>query len=226
MAWLGWEKLCAPKASGGMGFKSLKEFNLAILAKQRQNSLTYHVLKSKSFPNYDFSQATLGSNPSFTWRSIMAAQDIVNYGLCWRIGNGEKIKVWGDKWLPTPSTYQVTSPRMFLQAKTLVCDLIDREKACQKTKAIDALFLPHEVEEIKKIPLSIHLPVDKQICACSPNGLFTVRSAYWVAREMSRPRNFNFGLDGGKNRQFWTKIWKIQVPHKIRQHWRGNICIA
>lgn len=141
MVWLSWKKLRAPKASGGMGFKSLKEFNLAMLAKQgwqlqqRQNSLAYHVLKSKYFPHYDFSQATLGNNPSFTWRSLMAAQDIVKYGLRWRIGNDERVRVWGDKWLQTPSTYQVTSPRMFLQVETLVCDLIiDRENACWKTE--------------------------------------------------------------------------------------------
>ena len=112
---------------------------------------------------------------------------------------------------------------MFLQAETLVCDLIDREKACWKTKIIDALFLLHEVEKTKKIPLSSHLPTDKQIWACSPNGLFTVRSAYWVAREMSRPRNFSFGSDEGRNRQLWIKIWKIQVPHKIR-HFTWKAC--
>ena len=111
MAWVSWEKLCAPKACGGIGFKSLKEFNLAMLAKQgwqlqqKKNSLVYYALKSKYFPNYDFSQATVGSNPSFIWRSIMAAQAIVNHGLQWRIGNGEKVRVQGDKWLPTLSTY-------------------------------------------------------------------------------------------------------------------------
>ena len=67
---------------------------------------------------------------------------------------------------------------MFLQAEMLVCDLIDREKACWKTEIIDALFLPHEVEKTKKISLSFHLPTDKQIWACSPNGLFTMHSAY------------------------------------------------
>ena len=48
-----------------------------------------------------------------------------------------------------------------------------------------------------------------------------MRGAYWVAREMGRPRNFSSGLDEGSNRKFWTKIWKIQVPHKIRHFtWR------
>ena len=34
MAWISWDKLCAPKSCGGIGFKQLKQFNLALLPKQ------------------------------------------------------------------------------------------------------------------------------------------------------------------------------------------------
>ena len=97
IAWMSWEKLCAPKSCGGMTFKKLKEFNLALLAKQGwrlqqgHDSLVYKVLKAKYFPTCDFSQAVLGNNPSFTWRSIMFAQSLVKNGLWWRLGNGESI---------------------------------------------------------------------------------------------------------------------------------------
>ena len=83
IAWLSWEKLCEPKCIGGMGFKKLQQFNLALLAKQgwrlqtNQNSLVYQVLKAKYFPRCDFIEASLGNNPSFSWRSIMSTQKLV-----------------------------------------------------------------------------------------------------------------------------------------------------
>ena len=164
-----------------MGFKKLKEFNMALLAKQGwrlqqgHDSLVYKVLKAKYFPTSDFSQATLGNNPSFTWRSIMS---LVNYGLQWRLGNGESIRIWGDKWLPKPSTFMVSSPRLFMPQDMKVGELIDKAEASWKTGVVDALFLPHEAEIIKAIPISSNLPEDKLIWAWSSNGAFSVKNAY------------------------------------------------
>ena len=93
IAWLNWEKMCAPKSDGGLGFKQLKQFNLALLAKQRlrlqvgQNSLVFRVVKAKYFPQCDFTNATLGNNPSYTWRSLFSAQNIV-----------KEVSVEGGKW--------------------------------------------------------------------------------------------------------------------------------
>ena len=83
MAWLSWEKMCAPKKDGGLGFRDLKAFNIALLAKQgwhlqsNTRSLVYHVLKACYFPDRDFLHAELGRTPSYAGRSIMAAQDVV-----------------------------------------------------------------------------------------------------------------------------------------------------
>ena len=99
MAWLSWEKMCTPKETGGMGFRDLKAFNLALLAKQGwrlqtcTNSLFYRVFQAKYFPNGDFLLATLGTKPSYAWRSIFAAQQIVRKGSNWRIGNGAKVRI-------------------------------------------------------------------------------------------------------------------------------------
>ena len=82
-----WEKLCAPKANGGMGFKDLRSFNLALLAKQGwrlqqgSNSLFYKVFKSKYFPGTDVVNAQKGRNPSYVWCSLLAVQPIINQGM-------------------------------------------------------------------------------------------------------------------------------------------------
>ena len=61
-----------------MGFKLLKEFNLALLAKQswklqtNVSSLAYSVIKAKYFSICEFVDATLGRSPSYMLKSIMA----------------------------------------------------------------------------------------------------------------------------------------------------------
>ena len=59
-----------------------------------------------------------------------------------------------------------------------VGELIDKEEASWKVGAVDALFLPHEVEVIKAIPISSNLLEFKQIWAWSTNGVFSVKNAY------------------------------------------------
>ena len=99
LAWIAWEKMCTPKNEGGMGFKDLKAFNLALLTKQGwrisqdSDSLAHRVLKEKYFPDSNFLKAELGKNPSYTWRSLVAARGVLHRGLRWNIGNGRKAKI-------------------------------------------------------------------------------------------------------------------------------------
>ena len=97
--WIAWDKLCKPKVEWGMGFKDLKAFNLALLAKQgwclmqNQNSLVHQVFKAKYFANDTFLDAQLSKRPSFAWRSIMAAKDVILEGTRWNIDNGAKVRI-------------------------------------------------------------------------------------------------------------------------------------
>jgi hypothetical protein len=85
------------------------------------------ILKAKYFPKGNFLEANLGRKPSFAWRSIMSSQDLIKEGLIWRIGNGCLVQIWGDKWLPSPTTYAVQSPKKLLPENAKVSVLIDSE---------------------------------------------------------------------------------------------------
>lgn len=57
----------------------------------------YRVFKARYFPKCDFINASLGWKPSYIWRSLVAAQEVVRKGMRWRVGNGQSIRVWDDK---------------------------------------------------------------------------------------------------------------------------------
>ena len=71
ISWVSWDKLCKPKNEGGMGFRDLKAFNLARLAKQgwrllqNTNSLFHHVFQAKYFAGRSFLDAQIGKRPSY-----------------------------------------------------------------------------------------------------------------------------------------------------------------
>ncbi|XP_019199085.1 PREDICTED: uncharacterized protein LOC109192838 [Ipomoea nil] len=103
--WKAWDKLCIPKKYGGLGFKELHAFNIAMLGKQawrlltKPDSLVSRVYRARYYPRGTFYDAKIGNNLSFCWRSIMAAQGMVCGGIRRRIGNGKTTLIWDHPWL-------------------------------------------------------------------------------------------------------------------------------
>ena len=79
--WLAWDKLTRPKGEGGMGFRDLHLFNLALLGKhgwrflRNPTSLCARVMKGRYFPDSDFMQASAPKAASATWRVIIAGRE-------------------------------------------------------------------------------------------------------------------------------------------------------
>jgi hypothetical protein len=164
-AWAKWNILGASKRSGGMGFHDLKIFNLALLAKQgwrlinNPDSLVAQVQREKYFPTGSFLTAQLGRSPSLAWGSLYRAKVVLEGGLRWRVGNRDSIKIWGDKWLPSPSTYQVQSPVQVLDQEARVSSLIDSGRGWWDVGLIRSMIQLKEAEVIWELflsPLSQH----------------------------------------------------------------------
>jgi len=67
----------------------------------------------------------MGNRPSYAWRSIMAAQYIVQQGYQWQVENGQAITIVKDKWIPKPSTFKLTSRHPEIPTDAKVSLLID-----------------------------------------------------------------------------------------------------
>ena len=97
----------------------------------------------------------MGTKPSYIWQSIHSAQEILNAGLYWRIGNGENIYIWKTKWVALQSTYSIHSPPCIMDGNARVKDLFDIDTQGWNFPLIESIFQPGEVRAIKTIPLSI-----------------------------------------------------------------------
>ena len=64
-------------------------------------------------------------NSSYMWKSIMAAKPILQRGSCWRVGNGETIRILKDAWLPSSPTNKVLHPVQNIEEGMMVAELID-----------------------------------------------------------------------------------------------------
>lgn len=79
---MSWERMCIVKQTGGLGFKDMRMFNIAMLAKQgyrllnNLNPLVKSIMKAK-YSHTDFLNAKLGENPSYMWSSIHEYQGVV-----------------------------------------------------------------------------------------------------------------------------------------------------
>ena len=153
-------KLNVHKSQRGMGFRKLHNFNLAMLNKQGwklltdERSLVARIYKAKYFPNCNFLEVVLGHNPSYVWRSILATQQMLRNGVRWRIGNGSRVRIWGEPWLLDAQCPYVMSP---------ICDGLENEKVSSlmveagnrwDLDILRDLFDERDRNIIKRIPLS------------------------------------------------------------------------
>jgi hypothetical protein len=69
-------------------------------------------------------------------------------GLVWRVGDGASIKIWTDRWLPTPGSHKVHSPMTVLSAEARVSALLDMETNWWRTGLIHSIFGIEEAEAI------------------------------------------------------------------------------
>ena len=115
-----------------MGFCAIRDFNVAMLAKQGWRllqdhvSLLYGCFKDRYFPRSTFLEASDVPNSSYVWKSLIAAQPILKKKkCCWWVRDGSSIRVIQDRWIPHYLTNKVLHPPLEKEWEWRVTELID-----------------------------------------------------------------------------------------------------
>ena len=92
--WVAWDKMILPKNLGGLGFRDMRLFNQALLARQawrlidRPDSLCARLIKAKYYRWGNLVDTVFWGNPSAVWKGIEHGLELLKKGIIWRIGNG------------------------------------------------------------------------------------------------------------------------------------------
>lgn len=110
--------MCFPEKFGGMGFKRIKEFNIALLGKQIwrlpmvPQYFVARLLKARYFSSCSILNAGLRNNPSYVWRSMLAAKDLIGACSILKVGRGESINVLDDPWIPEVGSTKILTSKI------------------------------------------------------------------------------------------------------------------
>ncbi|KAJ0111528.1 hypothetical protein Patl1_02331 [Pistacia atlantica] len=142
----------------------------------------------------------------------MAARYVLESGLMWCIGDGSKVRIWQDKWLPSASSFKIQSQCLGMDPEAKVATLIDLQSKSWKLDLLKDLFSKSEVNIICRIPISIFNRPDKIVWRCAQKGLFSIKSAYHLQMESQISSQGQSSSAANDNKK-WKKLWKLPITN-------------
>lgn len=200
--------MCTAKEDGGLGFRILNTFNIAMLAEQgwrllsNDNPFVTNLMKARYFPNNDFLEATLGANPSYMWRSILESQEVLRQGVRKRIGDGLSTNIWKVPWLPCKHNGFLTSTCHTQLADVQVRNLMEDGSNRWDEEVLRVILNERDVQLIQIILIPMVTTSDSWFWLSDESGKLKVKSCY---------RNLQ-GEQVWSNAGFWRKLWSLDLP--------------
>jgi len=214
--WMNWEKLSAPKIHGGMGFKDLSAFNLAMLGKQgwkfitEPDTLVARIFKARYFPSGSYLTATVGHNPSYVWRSIMRARFIVRGGARWTIGSGASISILNEPWLTNGEFISSDVPGAHSIHNFTINSLMNLYDKSWNEQVVRQVFSADIASKILHTPLISQVEEDRIVWKGERHRRYSVRSAYRLC--VTELIDSSYLWHPG----YWSGIWNLKVPSKVK----------
>ena len=218
--WAKWENVCLPKEEGGIGFRLIYEFNLALLAKQLwrlvqyPDSLVARVLKGRYYRMTSPLRALSTSSPSYVWTSISAARKLLLLGIRQKIHSGYEVRVWEDPWIPTRPARPAIPVAPMMNPNMRVSDLINQESKEWDEGVLEDYVHPGDIPLIRSMAISSTHRHDTFCWEYMRNDQYTVKSGYWVAQNLLNPYEEKEILEPSITK-LQAFAWKLKAPRKM-----------
>ncbi|GAA0161892.1 hypothetical protein LIER_18106 [Lithospermum erythrorhizon] len=146
---------------------------------------------------------------------MLQVRQYLNKTMDWTIGDGLTIQIWHHRWASyTWSRNSYTVKPTTSQTGT-ISELIDTDVVTWDILKLQENFLPIDIQEIVKINVPDLHRSDIPVWTHHPKGAYTVHSAYQAFCGFNNTCN-NTSEQGATTEKFFNKVWKLNVPGKIK----------
>jgi hypothetical protein len=225
--WIAWDIMLRPKDYGGVGFRDMRLFNQALLARQAWRLIQYpdtlcaRILKAKYYPNGVLLDTVFSGNGSSTWHAIEYGLELLKKGVVWRVGNGANIRIWRDPWIPRETSRYPRSNQGRCRYRWVADFLLP--DGTWNLQRLQQYFQEDDISDIMQIKASTRNEEDFVSWFPEKNGVFTVKSAYRLVlhHEMQNQDRGATSLRPDGASPSWKLIWRCPVPPKVKMlAWR------
>lgn len=141
------------------------------------------ILRARYFSDGDILKATLRRKASYAWKSILHGRDLLIKGLKYIIGDGSHVEMWTDKWIPD---HPPRSPRPIGDAQhgMKVQEFIAATTRQWDEQKLRQYVVAEDVVKILALKISPTAQTDLLGWHYIEDGLYTVRSGYWLGSHL------------------------------------------
>ncbi|XP_017217507.1 uncharacterized protein LOC108195085 [Daucus carota subsp. sativus] len=142
--------------------------------------------------------AKIGGSPSYIWRSILEAQQMLKQGMACRLGTGDLISITEDPWLPDVENPFIQTIHPAIQNAKVSSVMVSGENKWDED-LLEDIFDERDINLILSIPLQNNSP-DSWYWKYAKCGGYSVKTAYRRIQD-SKP-----GQNSSVNPCFWKNL--------------------
>ncbi|KAL8127117.1 hypothetical protein AgCh_014147 [Apium graveolens] len=214
--WLSWERMGVAKCQGGMGFRNLVGFNLALLGKhiwnflENPHSLVARVFKARYYPNNHLLQAIRGGGSSYIWSGLWEAKEMLKTGYRWILGDGESIYAHKDPWLRSKKDFYVEGYQQNSTRDEKVSFYFRHNIKEWDDEKVQMAFSNIDAGAVLETRVPQNPRADRLAWTLSIDGKYSVKTGYnfWLSNTEipTQPAQ----ISG------WKRLWRLALPHKVK----------
>lgn len=204
-----WDKIFQPKHQGGLSLPNLFMSNQCLLAKafwrlvREPAELSSSVLISKygGWPTLLSGIRVGGASPF--WRALEGVAPVFREGLRWRIGNGQQVSFWLDRWLDDQPLWDCCLSLPPLHSKDLTVAAYWRRPMEWDVELLQAYLPPHLLVSLMGVQvIDDRQASDTPYWSFTSTGIFSIHSLKQrISPAVPPPRYIP-----------WQRVWQFKGP--------------